>query len=127
MSIGAGHARRFDVNDTEEVTVKYLLLICVDPAIAPEEGPGEIERWLDRVGESRLTGSALQEPSTAGTVRVRRRERLVTDGPYAETKEFVAGFDVIDVATREEALEIAAAHPVAKFGAVEVREFWEGD
>jgi hypothetical protein len=115
-----------DSSDTEEVTVKYMLLICVDPSIEPEEEPGEIESWLDRVGDARLIGNALQGPSTADTVRVRRRERLVTDGPYAETKEFIAGFDVIDVATREEALEIAAAHPVAKFGAVEVREFWEG-
>ena len=106
--------------------MKYLLLVCVDPDIQPEEAPGEIDRWLDRLGDSRLVGSALQGPSTAGTVRVRRSERLVTDGPYAETKEFVAGFDVIDVATREEALDIAAAHPVAKFGAIEVREFWEG-
>jgi hypothetical protein len=61
----------------------------------------------------------------ASTVRMRRSERLVTDGPFAETKEFVGGFDVIDVETREEALEIAAMHPVAKFGAVEVREFRE--
>ena len=60
-------------------------------------------------------------------MRVRKRERLVTDGPFAETKEFIAGFDVIDCATREEALDIAAAHPVAKFGAVEVREFWTDD
>ena len=107
--------------------MKYLLLVCVDPTIEPDEEPGEIERWLDRLGESRLIGNALLGPTTAGTVRVRRSERLVTDGPYAETKEFVAGFDVIDVATRDEALEIAAAHPVAKFGAIEVREFWEGD
>ncbi|MES1247942.1 MAG: YciI family protein [Actinomycetota bacterium] len=105
--------------------MKYLLLIAVDPSIEPEEAPGEIEDWLDRLGERRLTGNALLGPSKASTVRVRRRERLVTDGPFAETKEFVAGFDVIDVESLEEALDIAAAHPVAKFGAVEVRAFWE--
>jgi hypothetical protein len=105
--------------------MKYLLLVTVDPSITPEEAPGQIDGWLDRLGEDRLLGSALQSPSTAATVRVRRSERLVTDGPFAETKEFIAGFDVIDVETLEEAIDIAAAHPVAKFGAIEVREFWE--
>ena len=104
--------------------MKYLLLICVDPSIRPEETPGEIEAWLDRLGDSRLIGNQLRGASSAATVRVRRSERLVTDGPFAETKELVAGFDVIDVDTREEAIEVAATHPVAKFGAVEVREFW---
>jgi len=107
--------------------LQYLLLITVDPSITPEEAPGEIDAWLERLGDSRLLGSALQSRTTAKTVRVRKNERLITDGPFAETKEFIAGFDVIDVATLEEALEVAATHPVAKFGAVEVREFWEGD
>jgi hypothetical protein len=105
--------------------VKYLLLICVDPSIEPDEEPGEIEAWLERLGDDRLIGNALRAPSSASTVRVRRRERLVTDGPFAETKEFIAGFDVVDCETLEEALDVAAAHPVAKFGAVEVRELWE--
>jgi hypothetical protein len=105
--------------------VKYLLLICVDPSIEPDEEPGEIEAWLERLGDDRLIGNALRAPSSASTVRVRRRERLVTDGPFAETKEFIAGFDVVDCETLEEALDIAATHPVAKFGAVEVRELWE--
>jgi len=103
--------------------VKYLLLICVDPTIEPVETPGEIDNWLDRLGESRLIGNALRGPSSATTVRVRRNERLVTDGPFTETKEFIVGFDVIDVESREEAVSIAGAHPVAAFGAVEVREF----
>jgi hypothetical protein len=107
--------------------VKYLLLICVDPSIEPDEEPGEIEAWLGRLGDDRLIGNALRRPASASTVRVRRRERLVTDGPFAETKEFIAGFDVIDCATREKALDVAAAHPVAKFGAVEVRELWTDD
>jgi hypothetical protein len=107
--------------------MKYLFLICVDPSIEPDEAPGEIDAWLERAGERRLIGDALRAPSEASTVRVRRSERLVTDGPFAETKEFVAGFDVIDAGSHEEALELAAAHPVAKFGAVEVRAFWKED
>jgi hypothetical protein len=104
--------------------VKYLLLICVDPSLEPDETPGEIEAWLDRLGDSRLIGNELRGAASAATVRVRRSERLITDGPFAETKEVIAGFDVIDCETLEEAIEIAAMHPVAKFGAVEVREFW---
>jgi hypothetical protein len=113
------------VSNDQGGTVKYLLLITVDPSLEPDEEEGEIDAWLDRLGDSRLLGNALRSPSTAKTVRVRRKERLVTDGPFAETKEVVVGFDVIDVETLEEALEVAATHPVAKFGAVEVREFWE--
>jgi hypothetical protein len=126
MSIARAAVRPILVNDRGG-TVKYLLLICVDPSIDPIEVPGDIDVWLERVGDQRLTGSALRSPREATTVRMRRSERLTTDGPFAETKEFVAGFDVIDCETREEALEIAAAHPVAKFGAVEVREFWDDE
>ena len=107
--------------------MKYLLLVTVDPSIDPNEQENDIDAWLEMVGDRRLIGDALASPKTAATVRVRRRERLVTDGPFAETKEFVGGFDVIDVDSREQAIEIAAAHPVAKFGAIEVREFWKQD
>ena len=104
--------------------MKYMLLICVDPSIEPDEEPGAIDRWLDLVEGKRLDGGPLRPPSSAATVRM-RREKIVTDGPFAETKEFVAGFDLIECDSREEAIEIAAAHPVAKFGAVEVRELHE--
>jgi hypothetical protein len=107
--------------------VKYLLLITVDPTLEPDEEEGEIDAWLERLGDRRLIGNALMSPKTGTTIRVRRRERIVTDGPFAETKEVIVGFDVIDVESREEAVDIAAAHPVAKFGAVEVREFWEDE
>jgi hypothetical protein len=58
-------------------------------------------------------------------MRVRGTERNLTDGPFADTPEFVSGFDILDCASLDEAIEIAAAHPVAKFGAVEVRAFDE--
>jgi len=107
--------------------VRYLFLICVDPSIDPDEAPGEIDAWVDRVGGARQTGGPLRGPKSAATVRVRRSERLVSDGPFAETKEIVAGFDVIECASRDEAIEFAAAHPVAKFGAIEVRELVPDD
>jgi hypothetical protein len=102
--------------------VKFLFLICVDPTIPPDEGPGEIDQWVSGVATARRDGGPLRGPRSAATVRVRNRKRSVTDGPFVETHEFIAGFDLIDCASREEAIEIAARHPVARFGAIEVRE-----
>ncbi|WP_354002494.1 YciI family protein [Agromyces larvae] len=68
-------------------------------------------------------GVRLRPEQDATTVRVRRGELLVTDGPFTESKESVGGFDIIDVADLDEAIEIASRHPAAKFGQVEVRPF----
>ena len=105
--------------------MKFLFLICVDPDLPFDEEPGEINGWVDRAGDTRRDGGPLRPPRTATTVRMRDGRLSQTDGPFATTKEFIAGFDLIDCATREEALEIAAAHPVARFGAIEVRELIE--
>jgi hypothetical protein len=51
----------------------------------------------------------------------------VTDGPFAETKELIAGFDVLECDSLDEAVEIASRHPVAAFGAIDVREFWSAE
>jgi hypothetical protein len=103
--------------------MKFLLFICVDPAITPDEGPDEVNAWVESVAGARRDGGPLRGPRSAVTVRVRDGERLQTDGPFANLPgEYVAGFDLIDCATREEAIEIAARHPVARFGAIEVRE-----
>jgi hypothetical protein len=69
----------------------------------------------------RLIGDQLAPPRRARSVRVRDGKALVTDGPFAETEEAVGGFDVIECGGLDEAVEIAAAHPVAAFGTIEVR------
>ena len=102
--------------------MKVLFLICVDPTITPDEGPDEVDKWVASVERERRDGGPLRGPRSATTLRVRNRKRSITDGPFAETTEFIAGFDLIDCATHEEAVEIAARHPVARFGAIEVRE-----
>ena len=102
--------------------MKFLLLICVDPGITPDEGADEINAWVDGVGAARRDGGPIRGPRSAVTVRVRDGRRVDTEGPFATTSEYIAGFDLIDCATREEAIEIAARHPVARFGAIEVRE-----
>ena len=111
--------------------MKYLLFICADGMPAPEqmavmqrECPGWVEE-MDGRGV-RLFGRELDLPETAATVRVRGGETLVTDGPFAETKEFVAGFDLVDCADLDEAIEIAAKHPSSWFGAIEIRAFVDG-
>ena len=71
----------------------------------------------------RLYGRELDEPGRGVTVRVRDGETLVADGPFAETKEFIGGFDIIDCGDLDEAIEIAAGHPLARYHRVEVREF----
>jgi len=107
--------------------MEYLLLIISDPE-APTYIPEEdnIEEWsadIERRGIGR-TGNRLRPPSDATTVTVRDGKTILTDGPFAETKEWIAGFDLIDVDNLDEALEIAAAHPMARFGCVEVRPIW---
>jgi hypothetical protein len=71
-----------------------------------------------------VLGNALEGPETATTVRVRDGETLLTDGPFIETKEFVAGIDIVSCADRQQAIQLAAAHPIARYHAIEVRPFW---
>jgi hypothetical protein len=68
-----------------------------------------------------VAGDALQPTATATTVRERDGERLVTDGPFAETKEQLGGYYVIEVESLDEALDWAARIPSAKLGSIEVR------
>ena len=97
--------------------MKYALFIICDDglptaedlAVMQREGPGWVEE-MERRGV-RLLGRELDLPETASTVRVREGKTLVTDGPFAETKEFMAGFDVLECADLDEAIEVAARHP----------------
>jgi hypothetical protein len=108
--------------------MNYLLFICADGmpepdalAVMQRECPGWVEE-MDGRGV-RLLGRELDLPETAATVRVRDGEPLVTDGPFAETKEFIAGFDVLQCDDLDEAIEVAAKHPSSWFAAIEVRPF----
>jgi hypothetical protein len=106
---------------------EYMLLIC-NPAegLSPEEAQAEHPKWmaysqaLSDAGAF-VSGNALQAVATATTVRVRDDERLVSDGPFAETKEALAGYYIIEVADLDAALDWAARIPSATRGSVEVR------
>jgi hypothetical protein len=108
--------------------MRYLLLVCVDPTIPPDEEGSDIQDWFEEIDRhgSRVIGNQLEGPEHGRSVRVRNGAIVTTDGPFAETKEFVAGFDVIECDDLDTAVAIAAKHPVARFGAIEVREFWKG-
>ena len=112
--------------------MKYLLLICADEAIDRSPGMEEeiapaAQAWVaEMAGRGvRLQGHQLRPVSDASSVRVRDGEVLVADGPFAETKEQIAGFDIIEAAGLDEAIEVASKHPVASYGTVEVRPFEE--
>jgi hypothetical protein len=107
--------------------MQYLLLIYnpVD-APAPEAGATMDPRWMQYTQDLQEAGvlrggDALQGPDTAATVRVRDAETLVSDGPYAETKEMLAGYYLVDVPDLDTALAWAAKMPSVGYGSVEVR------
>jgi hypothetical protein len=105
----------------------YMLLIC-NPVegLSPEEGRAELPKWFAYTEALREAGAlvadnALQPAATARTLRVRGGERMVTDGPFADTKEALAGYYVIDVPDMAAALDWAARVPSVSRGSVEVR------
>ncbi len=113
--------------------MKYMLMFWDDDfaeATTAENAADEeaamltaITSWVDEMtGRGiRLHGSALSYATEARIVRVRADELLVSDGPFAETKEQIGGYDVIECADLDTAIEVAAAHPLARTATVEVR------
>lgn len=102
--------------------MRFLLLICGDESAAAHaaEGCGGWTEEMTRRG-ALVDGAGLAPPAAARTVRVRRRELLITDGPFAESKEQVGGLCVIECSSLAEAVSIASAHPAAAYGSIEVR------
>ena len=72
-----------------------------------------------------MTASPLHRPESATSVRVRDGKRTITDGPFAETKEVLGGFYLILAASVDEAIQVAARHPGARVGSVEVRPLFD--
>ena len=107
---------------------RYLMFVCTDPAVDPREYEqmAPVEPWVDENDSQgiRLYGSEIDPPGRARTVRVRESGTVITDGPFAETKEQIAGFDVLECTDLDEATEVAARHPMARVGLLEVRPFW---
>ena len=106
--------------------MRYMMFVCTDSEPETDESRvPDIEVWVgenDAAGR-RVTGSVLAPPSAATTVRVRGGETMLTDGPFAETKEVIVGFDILECADLDEAIAVAAAHPMAHRGRIELRPY----
>lgn len=110
--------------------MKYALVIWhgEQDSLSPEE-VGALpahQEWFDDVqARGVYRGGERLRPAEATKVRVRGGETLVSDGPFMETKDLMGGFAVIECADLDEAIEVAARHPFAARGTVEVRPVWE--
>lgn len=111
--------------------MQYLLLVYVDEAMVEALPDGRFDsmmrdclRHADALqgGGELLQSQQLQPPATARSVRLRNGRRTVVDGPFAETKEILGGFNLIEAADMDEAVRIASEFPWAQVGCIEVRE-----
>jgi hypothetical protein len=114
--------------------MRYAMLICADESALAASSPAESEAMLGeymKFGEAMTKrgvlggGERLRPTSDATTVQVRDGEIVTSDGPFAETKEQIGGFYLVDCKDLDEAIEIAAKIPGARVGTVEVRPVWE--
>jgi hypothetical protein len=115
--------------------VKYLMLHYIDEStLTWGEGKHEVsdpaeeqalKAWDEEmIARGILVGGAVLRPtSETAVLQVRDGEFLVSDGPFAETKEQIAGYCVLECASRDEAIEVALRHPTAQFGTFELRPF----
>ncbi|HVV22736.1 MAG TPA: YciI family protein [Pseudonocardiaceae bacterium] len=104
-----------------------MMWVCFDPTAEPSPGGYTIDEWVAEMDARgvRLEGERLASPTDATVVRNRDGDVLVSDGPYAETKELLAGYDILDCVDLAEAIEVASKHPLARVGAMELQPFWE--
>ena len=116
--------------------MKFLLLVYIDPELADalpaEKYDAEMRSCLEHADDLHLEGcliesQQLEMPSTAKSVRVRNGRQTVHDGPFAETKELLGGFNLIEAADMDEAVRIAATFPWTKVGCIEVRPVHDMD
>jgi hypothetical protein len=112
--------------------VRYMLMICDDES--DERGPlelvGDTEHvawidYMDRQGISFLDGVRLRPSTDATKVQSRNGETLISDGPFMESKEQIGGFALIECKHLDDAIEVAARHPFAAHGVIEVRPVWD--
>ena len=106
--------------------MRYMMFVCTDPEPDTDNAPEpDIDQWVSENDGNgrRVEGNVLGPASSATTVRVRNGELLVTDGPFAETREVIAGYDILECADLDEAIEVARAHPMARTGRLELRPF----
>jgi hypothetical protein len=118
----------------EEGPMRYLLMICLDEtayaALSPEEAEASMAQYgkfYDEMSSRTVLegGERLRPTADATTVRVRDGEVITSDGPFAETKEQIGGYYVVDCKDLDEAIEVASKIPGAQIGTIEVRPIWD--
>jgi hypothetical protein len=112
--------------------MRYALLVAIEETedLSEEDAARQYAEFMAFQEEMQARGvlvrrERLRPASLATSVRVRDQGLVVADGPFAETKEQIAGFYVIDCEDLDEAIEIASRNPGARYGTVEVRPVWE--
>jgi hypothetical protein len=108
--------------------MRYMLMICDDESEhrdADEDSEGYA--WFQEMQRRGVLrgGERLRPSSDATTVRMRGDEVLLSDGPFAESKEQMGGYNIVECADLDDAVEVASKHPVARYGTIEVRPIWE--
>lgn len=115
--------------------MKYVVMVYQDEARAKAASEEDMARSLDVFAQFHeeygqkgvlLEGHRLRHSDAATTVRVRDGKTLITDGPFAETKEALGGFYLIDVENLDDAIEFAANVPTAQSGSIEIRPLFTG-
>ena len=107
--------------------MRFLMLVCSDPEAEPYRAEeDDIEGWFESVSSSgsHLDGDRLQPAQETRTVGVRNGDVRVTEGPADQASTAVVGFDLLQCADWDDALGIAARHPMARFGRIELRALW---
>jgi hypothetical protein len=110
--------------------VEYLMFICGTPSETADPDPeldAETVAWVEEMNARgvRKLGNRLRPARSATTLQYDDGKVLISDGPFAETKEQILGFDLLECADLDEALEVAGKHPAVKWGAIELRPVWE--
>jgi hypothetical protein len=116
--------------------MRYLMIHCLDEsAVTSEEDDTAkaarqdraVTAWDDEMRSRGIMvgGGRLRPVSDATTVQLRHGNVLVSDGPFAETKEQIAGYTILECTDLDQAIEVAARHPTAKIGTFELRPYWD--
>lgn len=105
--------------------MKFMMFVVSDPQPDQPSDESDIDLWVDPLDASgkRVIGEVLAPPAESTVVRVRGGKVLTTRGPFAETSEVILGFDILEVNDLDEAIELAARHPMARNGQIELRAF----
>jgi hypothetical protein len=111
--------------------MRYALFVCADETdeLSEQQQQERMEKFMAFQADLEASGrlvilQRLLPTSTATTVKKRDGGLVIADGPFAETKEQIAGFYVVECTDLDEALELASRNPAAEFGTVEVRPVW---